>query len=55
MNPLRRHMIDEMQTRNLTQNTQRAYIEQVARFAGPSTDWGIMPPWQTSVLDLRAP
>jgi integrase/recombinase XerD len=34
MNPLRRHMIDEMQIRNLTANTQRAYIEQVARFAG---------------------
>src|SRR6202034_3691557 len=33
MNPLRRHMIDEMQIRNLTPNTQRAYIEQVARFA----------------------
>jgi integrase/recombinase XerD len=33
MNPLRRHMIDEMQIRNLTANTQRAYIEQVARFA----------------------
>ena len=33
MNPLRRHMIDEMQIRNLTQNTQRAYIEQVSRFA----------------------
>ena len=33
MNPLRRHMIDEMQIRNLTKNTQRAYIEQVSRFA----------------------
>jgi integrase/recombinase XerD len=32
MNPLRRHMIDEMQIRNLTPNTQRAYIEQVSRF-----------------------
>ena len=28
MNPLHRHMIDEMQIRNLTPNTQRAYIEQ---------------------------
>ena len=33
MNPLRRHMIDEMQIRNLAPNTQRAYIEQVSRFA----------------------
>jgi hypothetical protein len=33
MRPLRRHMIDEMQIRNLTPNTQRVYIEQVARFA----------------------
>jgi integrase/recombinase XerD len=33
MNPLRRHMIDDMQIRNLTPNTQRAYLEQVSRFA----------------------
>ena len=33
MHPLRRHMIDEMQIRNLTPNTQRTYTEQVARFA----------------------
>ena len=33
MNPLRRHMVHEMQIRNLTANTQRVYIEQVARFA----------------------
>ena len=33
MKPLRRHMIDEMQLRNLTPNIQRVYIEQVARFA----------------------
>jgi site-specific recombinase XerD len=34
MSPLRRRMIDDMQIRNLTPNTQRAYVEQVARFAG---------------------
>jgi hypothetical protein len=33
MKPLRRHMIDVMQIRNLSPNTQRVYIEQVARFA----------------------
>jgi len=33
MNPLRRHMIEDMQIRNLTPNTQRAYLEQVSRFA----------------------
>ena len=33
MNPLRRHMIDDMEIRNLTPNTQRAYIEQASRFA----------------------
>ena len=33
MNPLRRHMIQEMQIRNLSLNTQRVYTEQVARFA----------------------
>jgi integrase/recombinase XerD len=34
MSPLRRRMIDDMQIRNLTPNTQRAYVENVARFAG---------------------
>src|SRR4051812_34221365 len=34
MSPLRRRMIDDMQIRNLTPNTQRVYVEQVARFAG---------------------
>jgi integrase/recombinase XerD len=33
MSPLRRRMIEDLQIRNLTGNTQRVYIEQVARFA----------------------
>jgi integrase/recombinase XerD len=33
MSPLRRRMIDDMQTRNLTPNTQRVYVAQVVRFA----------------------
>ena len=33
MSPLRRRMIEDMQIRNLTQNTQRVYVEQVLRFA----------------------
>ena len=33
MSPLRRRMIDDMQIRNLTPNTQRVYVEQVVRFA----------------------
>jgi hypothetical protein len=33
MNPLRRCMIDDMQIRNLTLNTQRVYVAQVAEFA----------------------
>jgi integrase len=33
MSPLRRRMIDDMQIRNLTPNTQRVYIAQVVRFA----------------------
>lgn len=33
MSPLRRRMTEDMQIRNLTPNTQRVYIEQVARFA----------------------
>ena len=32
MSPLRRRMIDDMQIRNLTPNTQRVYVAQVARF-----------------------
>ena len=33
MSPLRRRMIEDMQIRNLTRNTQRVYVEQVVRFA----------------------
>ena len=33
MSPLRRRMTEDMQIRNLTPNTQRVYIEQLARFA----------------------
>ena len=33
MSPLRRRMIDDMQIRNLTANTQRAYVAQIVRFA----------------------
>ena len=33
MSPLRRRMIEDMQIRNLTLNTQRVYVEQVSRFA----------------------
>ena len=33
MTPLRRRMIEDMQVRNLSPHTQRAYLETVARFA----------------------
>jgi integrase/recombinase XerD len=33
VSPLRRRMIDDMQIRNLTPNTQRVYVAQVVRFA----------------------
>lgn len=33
MSPLRRRMIEDMQVRNLSPHTQRAYVEQVSRFA----------------------
>ena len=33
MTPLRQRMIEDMQVRNLSLNTQRAYVEQVSRFA----------------------
>ncbi len=33
MSPLRRRMIEDMQIRNLSAHTQRAYVEQVVRFA----------------------
>lgn len=34
MRPLRQRMIEDMQIRNLALNTQKSYVEQVARFAG---------------------
>ena len=33
MTPLRQRMIEDMQIRNLSKNTQRAYTEQIARYA----------------------
>jgi integrase/recombinase XerD len=33
MSPLRRRMIEDMQIRNLTTNTQRVYVAHLARFA----------------------
>jgi len=33
MTPLRQRMIEDMQVRNLSENTQRSYLEHVARFA----------------------
>jgi hypothetical protein len=33
MSPLRQRMIEDMQVRNLSLHTQRAYIDQVSRFA----------------------
>ena len=33
MSPLRRRMIEDMQIRNLTPNTQRVYVANIARFA----------------------
>ena len=33
MSPLRRRMIEDLQIRNLTPNTQRVYVEQIVRFA----------------------
>ena len=33
MSPLRRRMIEDMQIRNLTPNTQRVYVSQAVRFA----------------------
>lgn len=32
MTPLRQRMLEDMQVRNLSPNTQRAYVESVARF-----------------------
>ena len=33
MTPLRQRMLEDMQVRNLSPNTQRAYVESVTRFA----------------------
>ena len=33
MTPLRQRMLEDMQVRNLSPRTQRAYVENVARFA----------------------
>lgn len=33
MSPLRRRLIEDMQIRNLSGHTQRAYVEHVLRFA----------------------
>jgi hypothetical protein len=33
MSPLRRRFIEDMQIRNLSGHTQRAYVEHVVRFA----------------------
>ena len=44
MTPLRQRLLEDLQVRNLSPHTQRAYIENVARFArhvGRSpADWG---------------
>ena len=37
MTPLRQRMLEDMQVRNLSTNTQRAYVENVARFALEAT------------------
>ena len=37
MSPLRRRMIEDMQIRNLSPHTQRAYVEQVIRLDRKST------------------
>ncbi len=33
MTPLRQRMIEDMQVRNLTEHTQRAYLQYVSQFA----------------------
>ncbi len=55
MSPLRRRMIEDMQIRNLTPNTQRVYVAQVARFAchfGKSPDLLGPPEIRTYLLHL---
>ena len=41
MSPLRRRMIEDMQIRNLTPNTQRVYVGQVVRFTVPLQVCGV--------------
>jgi len=55
MSPLRRRMIEDMQIRNLTPNTQRVYVAQVVRFAchfGKSPDLFGPPEIRTYLLHL---
>ena len=55
MSPLRRRMIEDMQIRNLTPNTQRVYVAQVIRFAchfGKSPDLLGPPEIRTYLLHL---
>jgi integrase/recombinase XerD len=55
MSPLRRRMIEDMQIRNLTPNTQRVYVAQVVRFAchfGKSPDLLGPPEIRTYLLHL---
>src|SRR5467141_2367493 len=55
MSPLRRLMIEDMQIRNLTLNTQRVYVAQVVRFAchfGKSPDLLGPPEIRTDLLHL---
>jgi len=43
MTPLRQRMLEDIQVRNLSPQTQRAYVENVSRFArhvaGPRRSW----------------
>jgi len=50
MTPLRRRMIEDMRIRNLSPHTQRAYVEQVSRFA---RHFG-QPPERLGQNDIRA-
>ena len=35
MTPLRQRMIEDMQVRNLSSHTQRAYLQQISQFGPP--------------------